>query len=214
MRSTEVLTVHKFGGASLADAEAMRNAIALAREAPGRAAVVASALAGVTDLLSEAAAVVGRGGETRIREIGEELQRRYRKCVQAVVPAGSARRDLEQRVRRAFEELTLLSRAPDFVRDLSAAATDALLARGEEMAARIFAAGLNAAGRRAQWVNPLELIATDGRFGGASPRPEETDRNIRRVLAPILAKKIVPVVPGFTGSAPYGRIVTLGRGAP
>ncbi|HKA35469.1 MAG TPA: aspartate kinase, partial [Thermoanaerobaculia bacterium] len=211
-RGTEGLTVHKFGGASLADAEAMRNAIALARSAAGRAAVVVSALAGVTDLLSEAGAAVGRAGQGRIREIAEELQRRYRKCVQAVVPAGAVRRDLEERVRGAFEDLALLSRAPDFVRDLSPAAMDALLARGEEMAARIFAAGLTAAGRRALWVDPLELIATDGRFGGASPRPAETDRNIRRAVAPLLSKKIVPVVPGFTGAAPDGRTVTLGRG--
>src|SRR5580765_1883322 len=211
-RVTKGLTVHKFGGASLADAEAMRHAIALAREAPGQAAVVASALAGVTDLLAQAGAAVGKGGEGRIREIAGDLEKRYRKCLQAVVPAGAARRDLEQRVRRAFEDLVLLSRAPDFVRDLSPAALDALLARGEDISARIFAAGLTAAGRRAQWVDPSGLIATDGRFGAASPRPAETDRNIRRIVAPLLARKIVPVVPGFTGAAPDGRTVTLGRG--
>ena len=205
------LTVHKFGGASLADADAMRHAIALAREAPGQAAVVASALAGVTDLLGEAAAAVGRDAG-RIRDIAADLKRRYRTCAQAVVPAGKPRVDLEERIERAFEDLALLSRAPDFVRDLSPAALDALLARGEEIAARIFAAGLTAAGRRAQWVDPLDLIVTDGRFGGASPRLAETDRNIRRVVAPLLAKKLVPVVPGFTGAAPDGRTVTLGRG--
>ncbi|HKF43687.1 MAG TPA: aspartate kinase [Thermoanaerobaculia bacterium] len=205
------LTVHKFGGASLADADAMRHAIALTREAPGQAAVVASALGGVTDLLTEAAAAVGKDAG-RIREIAADLKKRYRKCVIAVVPAGPSRRDLEERVERAFEELSLLSRAPDFVRDLSAAALDTLLARGEEIAALIFAAGLTAAGRRAEWVDPLHLIVTDGRFGGASPRLAETDRNIRRLVAPILAKKLVPVVPGFTGAAPDGRTVTLGRG--
>ena len=205
-RGTKGLTVHKFGGASLADADAMRHAIALAREAPGQAAVVVSALAGVTDLLAQAGAAVGKGGEGRIREIAGDLERRYRKCLQAVVPAGAPRRDLEQRVRQAFDDLALLSRAPDFVRDLSPAALDALLARGEDISARIFAAGLTAAGRRAEWVDPSGLIATDGRFGAASPRSAETDRNIRRIVAPLLGKKIVPVVPGFTGAAPDGQI--------
>jgi aspartokinase/homoserine dehydrogenase 1 len=206
------LTVHKFGGASLADGAAMRHAIALARAAEGSAAVVVSALAGVTDALHKAAAAVGQGSEERIRGIAEDLAKRYRACAVAAVPGGPIRVDLLARIDRSFGELALLSRAPDFVRDLSPAALDALLARGEEMAARIFAAGLAEAGKRAVFVNPLELIATDGTFGGASPRLAETDRNARRVLKPLLRKRIVPVVPGFTGSAPDGSVVTLGRG--
>jgi aspartokinase/homoserine dehydrogenase 1 len=208
----KALTVHKFGGASLADEGAVRHAVSLARAAEGRAAIVVSALAGVTDALSEAAGAIGQRREARIREIAADLERRHRRCVLAVVPAGPERQELLTRVHAVFEELALLSRAPDFIRDLSPAALDALLARGEEIAARIFAAGLAAAGRRAAWVDPLELIATDGGFGGASPRLAETDANVRRVLAPILEKRIVPVVPGFTGAAPDGRTVTLGRG--
>jgi aspartokinase len=129
-KGMEGLIVHKFGGASLADADAMRHAIALAREAAGRVAVVASALAGVTDLLSEAGPSGRAAG--RIRGAGD-LQKRYRKCVDAVVPPGPARRDLE-RVRRAFAARAL-SRAPDFVRDFSPPPST-LLTRGGR-AARI-----------------------------------------------------------------------------
>ncbi len=205
------LRVHKFGGASLADARAMRNAVALAARREGPAAVVVSALAGVTDALLEAAGAVGKNA-ARIEEIAGNLARSHRQAILAVVPAGPIRQELLATVGRAFEELALLSRAPVFVRDLSPAALDALLSRGEEMSARIFAAGLSAAGRPALFVNPLDVIATDGRFGGASPRLAETDRSIRRVLAPILRKGVVPVVAGFYGAAPDGRIVTLGRG--
>jgi bifunctional aspartokinase / homoserine dehydrogenase 1 len=208
---TRDLTVHKFGGASLADARSMRNAVALAARRDGPVAVVVSALAGVTDALLEAAAAVGKNAG-RIEEIAAELVRRYRQAILAVVAAGSVRRELLATADRLFEELALLSRAPVFVRDLSAGAQDALLSRGEEMSARIFAAGLTAAGRPALFVDPLGLIATDGRFGGASPRLAETDRNVRRVLAPMLKKGIVPVVAGFYGAAPDGRIATLGRG--
>src|SRR6266550_3618133 len=34
----------------------------------------------------------------------------------------------------------------------------------------------------------------------------------RRVLRPLLARGVVPVVPGFLGAAPDGQAVTLGRG--
>ena len=174
-------------------------------------AVVVSALAGVTDALLEAAGAVGKNAG-RIEEIAADLARRHRQSILGVVPAGPVRQELLATVDRAFEELALLSRAPVFVRDLSPGALDALLARGEEMSARIFAAGLAAAGRPAVFVNPLDVIVTDGRFGGASPRLHETDRKVRRALAPILRKGVVPVVPGFIGAAPDGRVVTLGRG--
>src|SRR5512144_1680636 len=127
---TRDLTVHKFGGASLADARSMRNAVALAARRDGPVAVVVSALAGVTDALLEAAAAVGKNAG-RIEEIAAELVRRYRQAILAVVPAGSVRRELLATADRLFEELALLSRAPVFVRDLSAGAQDALLSRGE-----------------------------------------------------------------------------------
>src|SRR6266540_7281491 len=208
---TRGLTVHKFGGASLADARAMRNAVTLAGREAGSAAIVVSALAGVTDALIEAAGAVGKNAG-RIEEIAANLAQRHRRSILGVVPAGPVRQELLATVNRAFEELALLSRAPVFVRDLSPGALDALLSRGEEMSARIFAAGLAAAGRPALFVNPLDVIATDGRFGGASPRLHETDRKVRRILAPILKKGVVPVVAGFYGAAPDGRVVTLGRG--
>ena len=72
-RAQRGLTVHKFGGASLADAKAMKNAIALVRGTPGPAVVVVSALAGVTDALLEAAGSVGRKSESRIEEIKKFL---------------------------------------------------------------------------------------------------------------------------------------------
>ncbi len=189
----------------------MKNAVALAVRKDGPIVVVVSALARVTDALLEAAAAVGRNAG-RIEEIAADLAHRHRAAIRAVVPAGASRQQLLAAADRAFDELALLSRAPVFVRDLSAGVQDALLSRGEEMSARIFAAGLASAGRPAVFVDPLGLIATDGRFGGASPRLAETDRNIRRILGPILKKGVVPVVAGFYGAAPDGRVVTLGRG--
>ncbi|HQW67672.1 MAG TPA: hypothetical protein PLJ23_11580, partial [Gemmatimonadales bacterium] len=44
-------SVHKFGGASLADASAVRGAVAIIASRPAPRVIVVSALAGVTDLL-------------------------------------------------------------------------------------------------------------------------------------------------------------------
>src|SRR5205814_2479307 len=57
-----------------------------------------------------------------------------------------------------------------------------------------------------------EVIHTDGTFGNASPDLGRTERRARRALRPLLARGVVPVVPGFLGAAPDGQAVTLGRG--
>src|SRR6266566_4377807 len=92
------LTVHKFGGAALADARAMKHAIALVRGTPGLGVVVVSALSGVTDALFEAAGAVGRKPENRIGEIAKLLARRHRRCLAGVVPAGPVRDALRDEI--------------------------------------------------------------------------------------------------------------------
>ena len=64
MKRKPPLQVWKFGGASLADAAAVRHAVGLIRAHKGPLVVVASALAGVTDLLLDGArrSVEGEAG--------------------------------------------------------------------------------------------------------------------------------------------------------
>ena len=49
-----------------------------------------------------------------------------------------------------------------------------------------------------------------------SARPRRTlphtDRAVQRTLQPLLARGVVPVVPGFLGAASNGEVATLGRG--
>ena len=64
------------------------------------------------------------------------------------------------------------------------------------------AAALNAAGTRARYVDAVDVVITDGPFGGASPNLMLTDLTARKILRPLLTAGIVPVVPGFLGATP------------
>jgi bifunctional aspartokinase / homoserine dehydrogenase 1 len=64
------------------------------------------------------------------------------------------------------------------------------------------AAALSAGGLRARYVEATEVIFTDGPFGGASPNLMLTDMAARKLLRPLCADGIIPVVPGFIGAAP------------
>src|SRR5438874_2671900 len=136
-RSTRPPHVHKFGGASLADAAAIRHAVGIVRaQRPDALVVVVSAMGGVTDALLDGAARAARGDASQVRAAAEAL-------------------------------------------------------RAQHAAA---------------------IVQTDGTFGNASPDLRRTERSARTVLRPLLARGVVPVVPGFLGAAPDGQVATLGRG--
>ncbi len=190
----------------------MRHALSIVENGPRPAVVVVSAFAGVTDALLEIAHGFSRGRDAAIRKSVADLRKRYDASARAAIPDAEARRPIRDAIRRVFDEIESLSRAPALLRDLSPRALDHLLAQGEDLAARVFAAGLSARGVRSEYVSPLELVATDGHSGQAAPDLAATDRRVRRRLRPLLAKGVVPVVPGFVGADSEGRPVTLGRG--
>jgi aspartokinase/homoserine dehydrogenase 1 len=211
-RRPQAPSVHKFGGASLRDARALAAALSIVESADRPAVVVVSAFAGVTDALIGLAADLSRGKDAAVRKTASDLRRRYEASAREVVPAGDDRQRLLARVRATFGEIGALTAAPGMLRELSPRSVDHLLASGEELSARIFAAGLVARGVPSEYVSAAEVIATDGRAGQASPDLAATDRRVRARLRPLLSKGSIPVVPGFLGADAEGRVVTLGRG--
>ena len=211
-RPSSAPAIHKFGGASLRDARALTAALSIVESADRPAVVVVSAFAGVTDALIGIAGDLSRGNDAAVRRTASDLRRRYETSAGEVSRPGEDRQRLRARVRATFEEIAALTAAPGMLRELSPRSIDHLLASGEELSARIFAAGLARRGVRAEYVNAVELIVTDGRPGQASPDLPATDRQARARLRPLLAKGVVPVVPGFLGADNEGRVVTLGRG--
>lgn len=211
-RPLSVAAVHKFGGASLADVAALRAALSIVETGPRPAVVVVSAFAGVTDSLLELSRELSRGNESSVRRTARNLAGRYDAAARAMESGAKGRDALRRRIRETFAELAALADVPPLLRELSPAAVDRVVASGEDLAARIFSAGLSARGVRSEYVDALELVATDGRAGQASPVLAATDRRVRARLRPLLRRGIVPVVPGFIGAGPDGRATTLGRG--
>jgi aspartokinase/homoserine dehydrogenase 1 len=212
VRSRPRLEVWKFGGASLADAAAVRHAVALVRAHRGPLVVVVSALAGVTDALLDGARRAVAGKPEAATAVAAAFQRRHRDLARALVPRGAARLKLLASADAQAREYQEIAHAMAALADLSPRASDTLVARGERAASAVVAAALQAAGRRAVRVDAASFVATDGRHGSAAPDLAATRRLARRVLRPLVARGITPVVPGFIGAAPDGTVTTLGRG--
>jgi aspartokinase/homoserine dehydrogenase 1 len=211
-KSRPPLEVWKFGGASLADAAAVRHAVSLVRAHRGPLVVVVSALAGVTDALLDGARRAAAGRPGAASAAASSFRGRHRELARALVPRGPARRALLASADAQAREYEEIAHAMAALADLSPRASDTLVARGERAASAVVASALQAAGRRAARVDAADFVATDGRHGSAAPDLKATRTRARRVLRPLLARGITPVVPGFIGSAPDGTVTTLGRG--
>lgn len=205
--------MHKFGGASLADSPAIRHAVEIIESfRPDPITVVVSAMAGVTDALLEVARQAGGGDERTVTSLIAQLRTRHAEAARNLLPAGRSRAAMLAHIADVFQELEALAQGLHLVRELTPRTNDYLISRGERLSAALVAATLEQTGTRAKYVDAMDVVHTDGAFGQASPDFGRTDRSVQRLLLPLLARGVIPVVPGFLGVSPSGEVTTLGRG--
>ncbi len=198
------VSVHKFGGTSLGDAERIRNAarILSAARRRGRVVAVASAMGGVTDVLLAAARDAERGRAGPARAAVEALRERHE----------AAARGLGIRFDAApLRELSAALEGVALLRERTARVTDLVSSFGERLSAPLLAATLAKAGVPARAVDAREMLVTDDRHGAATCDRARSDPRVRRRLRPLLAQGVLPVVTGFIARNAQGETTTLGR---
>jgi aspartate kinase len=208
------MVVQKFGGTSVADADAIRRLIEIvrsARERDGRGpAVVVSAMSGVTDGLLAMAAEAGAGRSDEALSRIAPLRERHLQMAQSLGAADAG--GLQSHLSEEFERLAAVVRALAILRETSPRTLDAVAAMGELLSSRIVAAALSAAGVPATWVDARLAIVTSDDHTRATPLMRETVAALRASVVPILDAGAVPVLGGFVGATLDGHTTTLGRG--
>jgi len=210
--SSTRLVVWKFGGASLADGSAIALAATRIAAHPGPLVIVASALGGVTDQLLAGATLALEGREHEALAIADALREQHRRAARATRATGKSRRALLDSIDLALIGYCDLCRAIGVLQHLAPRTQDALVARGEQLAAALLAAAIGSHRKHADFVDALDVMRTDAHHGGATPMLASTTRQAQARLRPLLTRGRIPVVPGFIGRAPDGSITTLGRG--
>ena len=205
--------VHKFGGASLADSAAVRRAVEIIQShRPEPTVVVVSAMAGVTDALVAVAREARGGDKGAVGSLIEQLRTRHEEAATALLPQLPNRASMIAQIVQTFQELEEVAWKLRGLPEIPSRILDQVVSRGEQLSALLVAAALEASGTRAEYVDALDVIATDDTFGHASPDIAATDRNAAAVITPILGRKAVPIIPGFFGKTAGGDLATLGRG--
>jgi aspartate kinase len=208
--------VMKFGGSSVADAEAIGRVVSIvsaARDGGRAPVVVVSALGGTTDRLLGLAETASRshaGHEDEVREGLFAVAQRH------VVEAASLGLDRDRALAESMEgTLQELRAALDSIRQRRVAepvSLDVIAAAGELLSSRLVAAAMAAKGLPAVWVDARSVIITDDRHTCALPQMDETNAAAKAVLAPLVADGQIPVLGGFIGRTADGTTTTLGRG--
>ncbi|HKW33124.1 MAG TPA: aspartate kinase [Candidatus Acidoferrum sp.] len=206
------IVAFKFGGSSLLGAERMFHAAKLVREAAevSKVVVVVSAMKGVTDHLLSIERALAVSKLAHARREAEIVLDLHLEVLQDL------RLD-EETDRHVRHELQLLG--CDLLhevlsRDQAAASaefSDRLTSFGERFSARLFAASLQKLEVASVPVSSSDFVLTCDTFRDAQPHLEQTKLRGRRILLPLLKEGAVPVVTGFVGATPDGRITTLGR---
>lgn len=207
------LVIMKFGGTSVADTDCIQKVIEIVRGhvQDYRVLTVVSAMAGVTDLLIEAAEQSADGNPRRACQIFEDLRHRHQIASSGLI-AFSKRKQLHEQVDQCFEEGLRACEERSRVGKLTARARDFIASLGERLCAPIVSAGLREIGVTSEAVDGRECLITDSRHGAAKPLREPTRRYSAKRLQPILQTGAVPVVTGFLGATREGILTTLGRG--
>jgi aspartate kinase len=92
---------------------------------------------------------------------------------------------------------------------------DDILSMGERTSVRIFSAALRTNGVESRYFDPRDEdwpIITDACFSNANPSRDECEKRIQKLVLPLVEKGVVPVIAGFVGRTPEGKVTTLGRG--
>jgi aspartokinase/homoserine dehydrogenase 1 len=212
--SRERLIVMKFGGTSVGNAERFRQCAGIVGRAAkqDRIIVVVSAMAGVTDLIFKTIEAARHGDAAATQAYLEKFEAVHRELINGLFDHANAAA-AEEFTAEIFAQLHNASQALSALRsDISAQTADSLAALGERIAAWALARYLRQSGADAEFVRAEDVIVTDSAFGNAVPDMEATRASCRRALLPLLERRTVPVVGGYSGANAQGKTTTLGRG--
>jgi aspartate kinase len=212
-----VNVIMKFGGTSVADAEAMTRVINIVKDhlethpADAPPVVVVSAMSKVTDRLVETARLTGEGQADQAVRLLRELLDRHIGVARTLVGA-AALESLAAAVGKDFDEVFALVGRIALLNDVSPKAADTIHALGELASSRIVAAAFLERQIPAVWVDSRDVLVTDAEHQAAVPEMDATCRRTGEIVGPTRKAGKVAVLGGFIGATAAGVTTTLGRG--
>ena len=199
--------VSKFGGTSMGDFEAMKNAAAISIER-GSSLICVSATSGTTDKLIDIARKASAGKIQDCDAAVFQVKERHSAFLNQV----GGNTDAQNMLSGLYTELDLLVQNLVLLKEMTPRGYDHILSLGERMSSLIFRQVLKSAlpGKEVILLDARSVIRTDSNFGKATPLIEQIEKECKARI--LLDGKHVYVTQGFIGSDMNGNTTILGRG--
>lgn len=213
--TAELRTVVKFGGTSLADAKQIKKVAKLVHGVgrKNQVAVVCSAIDDVTDQLLDISESIQKGNKDSARMQLSKLKKQHHQVAKETISGSKVRQNLLKGLDSILEELEGLLQGMLLLGEVTPRSSDYLISFGERLSIEIVSAALVDLKSKSTPLTGKDVgIVTDSNFGASKPLMDTTRLRVSAKLEPLLAKKSIPVIGGFSGADQHGHITTFGRG--
>ncbi|WP_231490839.1 aspartate kinase [Pedobacter sp. Leaf170] len=200
------MDIFKFGGASVKDAEGVKNLAGIVRDyKKGELLIVVSAMGKITNKLEELNTAYLNQSENA-HSIFDEVKHFHFEIIEALFEG--KHNPVYDDVANTFVEIDwLLEDEPDNDPDYI---YDQIVSIGEVVSTKIVAAWLNETGNKALWTDARNYIKTDNTYREGRVDWAKTNSIIDKDLKPLIANNII-VTQGFIGGTSENYTTTLGR---
>lgn len=208
------MIVMKFGGTSVANAEAIKRTIEIVRSRlDKRPIVVVSALSKVTDVLYRIADAAGKGNNHEASDLIEGLLVRHSEVIDELIVEHHIRENAMEYLKGELTELRNLVDAVTVLGELTPRIKARIISKGELLSSMIVSCALNEAGITNLWLDARNVLITNDDYLEAEPQITEIERRATAELCqPDDIEYKVVVTQGFIGSTENGDTTVLGRG--
>jgi aspartate kinase len=201
------MQVFKFGGASVKDAQGIRNVAGIIQQQPpNNLVVVVSAMGETTNALEQLTWAYLRR-EVDIDQIWHRIRTQHEQVIRELT---TTEPKVFEQVYELFSDVeAILSQEPEPHLHPDRV-YDHLVSFGELLSTRILNAYLNQSGLDSYWVDARRLIRTDDSHREGKVDWDQTNEHITDTLADLLETSVA-ITQGFVGSTGEGHTTTLGR---
>ncbi len=195
----------KFGGTSVGSPEMIKKTAEIISGIDESKVVVVSAMSGITNLLIRAARKA-EAGDKAYKDDFEEIVSKENFTMKSLfgkeLPAVS---DLLSLLENLLDSIYMLG-------ELTNRALDAVQSFGERMNIHVVSEELKRHSIKSLPVEASKFLVTNEEFGNAFPNFKLSKGRAGKLFSRYFKERITPVVTGFIGATPDGKITTLGRG--
>lgn len=205
------MKVMKFGGGCLKDKSDFLNVCKIVKGEKNNLIVVVSAVYGITDLILEGIkkALIS---EREIDEIVKRIEKVHFEISENCIPQVEIREWVCKEIGIRIEKLRKNLYGICFTNEITDSVRATILSYGERFSVFLLAGILKSCGIPAE---PFEAdrigLITDDSLDNATADLEKTAKNLKHNIIPFLEKRTIPIITGYFGCTPEGKVSLFGR---